>query len=65
MGQPKRRSALCCRPLLAALALKNPMSDIEFKLMNWRGGNVSAERLACALLHLEGFTSVDPQEIET
>jgi hypothetical protein len=37
------------------------MSEIEFKLSNWRDGNVAAERMAGAILHLEGFSSVDPQ----
>lgn len=37
------------------------MTTTEFELCNWRQGNVAAERLSAALLHLEGFTSVDPQ----
>lgn len=37
------------------------MSEIEFKLSNWRDGNVAAERMAGAILHLEGFSSIDPQ----
>ena len=37
------------------------MSDTEYKLMKWRGGTVQAERLSSALLHIEGYSSVDPQ----
>lgn len=37
------------------------MSEVEFKLCSWREDNVAAERLSGALLHLEGFSSVDPQ----
>ena len=36
-------------------------SDTEIKLKLWRGDQVRAERLVAALLHIEGFTSVDPQ----
>ncbi|GEM_PF-874970 len=36
-------------------------SDTEIKLKLWRGDQIRAERLAAALLHIEGFTSVDPQ----
>jgi hypothetical protein len=36
-------------------------SDTEFKLKLWRGDQIRAERLAAALLHIEGFSSVDPQ----
>lgn len=35
--------------------------DTEIKLKLWRGDQIRAERLAAALLHIEGFTSVDPQ----
>lgn len=35
--------------------------DTEIKLKLWRGGQPSAERLAGNILHLDGFTSVDPQ----
>ncbi len=37
------------------------MSDTELKLKFWRGGQATSERLAAAVLHLEGFSSVDPQ----
>ena len=37
------------------------MSDTEYNLVKWRGGNVHAERLTSALLHIEGYSSVDPQ----
>ncbi len=37
------------------------MSDTEYKLAKWRGGTVVAERLTSALLHIEGYSSVDPQ----
>ena len=37
------------------------MSETEYKLCNWREGNPKAERLAGAILHLEGYSSVDPQ----
>ncbi|WP_458232249.1 Fic family protein [Roseateles sp. P5_E8] len=33
----------------------------EATLKDWRFGQTQAERLVCALLHLEGFQSVDPQ----
>lgn len=36
-------------------------SNTEIKLKLWRGDQIRAERLAAALLHIEGFTSVDPQ----
>ena len=36
-------------------------SDTEIKLRLWRGDQIRAERLSAALLHIEGFTSVDPQ----
>lgn len=37
------------------------MSDTEIKLKLWRGDQIGAERLAATLLHLDGFSSVDPQ----
>ena len=37
------------------------MSDTEYKLTKWRGGTVQAERLTSAILHIEGYSSVDPQ----
>jgi len=37
------------------------MADTEYKLREWRGGQVQAERLAAAILHIEGYSSVDPQ----
>lgn len=37
------------------------MADTELKLKVWRGDQIIAERLAAAVLHLEGFSSVDPQ----
>jgi hypothetical protein len=36
-------------------------SDTENRLRDWRYGQVQAERLAAALLHIEGFRDVDPQ----
>ena len=33
----------------------------ESALRDWRYGQTQAERLAAALLHLEGFEAVDPQ----
>lgn len=37
------------------------MSDTELKLKHWRGDQLGSERLAAAILHLEGFSAVDPQ----
>jgi hypothetical protein len=37
------------------------MADTEYKLTKWRGGTVQAERLSSALLHIEGYSSIDPQ----
>lgn len=37
------------------------MKDTEIKLKLWRGDQIGAERLAATILHLEGFSSVDPQ----
>ena len=33
----------------------------EMTLRNWRNGQTQAERLCASILHVEGFTSVDPQ----
>src|SRR5438045_141570 len=33
----------------------------ESELRDWRFGQAQAERLCAALLHLEGFESIDPQ----
>lgn len=35
--------------------------DTELKLLNWRDGSTKAERLCANVLHLEGFSSIDPQ----
>jgi fido (protein-threonine AMPylation protein) len=37
------------------------MSDTEIKLKLWRNGQTAAERLAANILHLDGFTALDPQ----
>jgi len=37
------------------------MSDTELKLRHWRGDQIGAERLAAAILHVDGFSAVDPQ----
>jgi len=37
------------------------MADTEIRLKIWRGDQIKAERLAAAILHIEGFSSVDPQ----
>jgi len=37
------------------------LSETELKLRFWRGDQIGSERLAAALLHLDGFSSVDPQ----
>lgn len=37
------------------------MSDTELKLKFWRGDQIGAERLAATVLHIDGFSSVDPQ----
>ncbi len=37
------------------------MADTELKLIHWRGDQIGAERLAAAILHIDGFASVDPQ----
>src|SRR5688572_14359980 len=31
------------------------------KLLHWRGDQIGSERLAAALLHVDGFAAVDPQ----
>ena len=36
-------------------------TETELRLRVWRGDQIGAERLAANLLHLDGFTSVDPQ----
>jgi len=33
----------------------------ESQLREWRQGQIGAERLAAAILHLDGFADVDPQ----
>ena len=35
--------------------------DTEITLKLWRGGQASAERLSANVLHLDGFSSIDPQ----
>ena len=37
------------------------MADTELKLKIWRGDQIRAERLSAAILHIEGFSSIDPQ----
>lgn len=37
------------------------MSDTEIKLKMWRGDQIGAERLSSTILHLDGFSAVDPQ----
>lgn len=37
------------------------MSDTEIKLKIWRGDQIGAERLSSTILHLDGFSAVDPQ----
>ncbi len=37
------------------------MADTEIKLKFWRGDQIGAERLAASILHIDGFSSVDPQ----
>lgn len=37
------------------------MSDTELKLKFWRGDQIGAERLAAIILHIDGFSAVDPQ----
>jgi hypothetical protein len=37
------------------------LSDTELKLKFWRGDQIAAERLAATILHIDGFSSVDPQ----
>jgi fido (protein-threonine AMPylation protein) len=37
------------------------LSDTELKLKFWRGDQIGAERLAATILHIDGFSSVDPQ----
>jgi hypothetical protein len=39
----------------------NQGKNTEIKLKIWRGGQPSAERLAGNILHLDGFSSLDPQ----
>jgi hypothetical protein len=36
-------------------------TDTELRLHNWRSGSTEAERLASALLHLEGYQNIEPQ----
>ena len=38
-----------------------PRPSTESQLREWRQGQVGAERLAAALLHLDGFVEIDPQ----
>jgi fido (protein-threonine AMPylation protein) len=37
------------------------MTDTEYKLKLWRGDQIGAERLSATILHIDGFSSVDPQ----
>jgi hypothetical protein len=37
------------------------MSAAEAMIRDWRFGNVQAERMCAALLHLEGYEDIDPQ----
>jgi fido (protein-threonine AMPylation protein) len=37
------------------------MSTTETELRNWTGGSTQAERLAAAILNLEGYGDIDPQ----
>ena len=37
------------------------MSDTELKLKFWRGDQIGAERLAATILHIDGFSAIDPQ----
>lgn len=37
------------------------MSDTELKLKFWRGDQIGAERLSATILHIDGFSAVDPQ----
>ena len=37
------------------------MADTELKLKFWRGDQIGAERLAAIILHIDGFSAVDPQ----
>ncbi|HYD75078.1 Fic family protein [Ramlibacter sp.] len=37
------------------------MPDTELKLKFWRGDQIGAERLSATILHIEGFSAVDPQ----
>jgi fido (protein-threonine AMPylation protein) len=38
-----------------------PPKDTELRLKFWRGDQVGAERLSATILHIDGFSSVDPQ----
>ena len=38
-----------------------PRATTESQLREWRDGSARAERLAAAILHLDGFTDIDPQ----
>lgn len=37
------------------------MADTELKLKFWRGDQIGAERLSATILHIDGFSSIDPQ----
>jgi fido (protein-threonine AMPylation protein) len=37
------------------------MTDTEYKLKLWRGDQIGAERLSATILHIDGFSAVDPQ----
>ena len=39
-----------------------PATATESALQNWQDGHTKAERLAAAILHLEGFKDIDPQQ---
>jgi fido (protein-threonine AMPylation protein) len=37
------------------------MTETEYKLLNWRGGSLNAERMCADILIMQDFESVDPQ----
>lgn len=58
MQQVKLITPQCCGINQASL---HTMADTELKLKFWRGDQIGAERLSATILHIDGFSAVDPQ----
>lgn len=46
---------------MLACSKETTLSDTEIKLKLWRGDQIGAERLSATVLHIDGFSAVDPQ----